>query len=71
MLPTLTIDPLLPLEHAGHEGSDEQERGPDFDRENRVEVLGGELLDRRPDRQAGVVHQDVDAADLVAEPADG
>jgi|SRR5438105_2805704 len=56
--------------HAWRERRDEEERRPDVGGEYRVEGGEGEGLRGTPHREAGVVDQDVDVANLLGQTAD-
>jgi hypothetical protein len=68
---TLTMLPASPLAHDGKHCLHGHQRGDEIEVHDGTEVIGADLVDRRLQSLAGVVHQSVDAAEgLAAKPAD-
>ena len=63
----LTMRPLA-LDEPGEQGEREADGGEVVDRHHRLDDIGGELLHPPALRDAGVVHEHVDAAELVDGP---
>ena len=61
----LTIAPLALLEHVRHRGLAQHERGGGVEVEGALEVAGAGVEERPGDGAAGVVHDDVEPAELV------
>jgi hypothetical protein len=60
----LMMRPQLLLAHAGHRQARGVERRAQVDGDDRVPAFGRKVLDRRHMLDAGVVDQDVDAAEF-------
>ena len=66
----LTIRPQPLLFHLRHGGGNAVERRRQVDRQDRIPFGGRELLHRRGELDAGIVDQDVEAAEFLDRPPD-
>ena len=62
------IDPRPRSGHTRRECCDQVVGGANVGGEHRVEVVDPDVRRGAPDRKAGVVHEDVDVADLISQP---